>query len=198
MIRVGLIGDGTMILAGLQAIVSGDPEMEIVEAAENCDVLVCIGRLGIGASMIGEVPLPEPVPAVLVLTDDVPPYRSVLEKAPEGFGLLPTNTSAEELKAAIHALAAGLLAGAPGMMRSLLNGSGFGEEVLRDGEELSPREAEVLQLLFLGLLNKEIAARLEISEHTVKYHVSSILTKLGVANRVEAIRAGIRLGLLEL
>ena len=122
----------------------------------------------------------------------------MLEKAPEGFGLLPTNTSAEELKAAIRALAAGLLAGAPGMMKALLNGSGFGEEVLRDGEELSPREAEVLQLLFLGLLNKEIAARLEISEHTVKYHVSSILTKLGVANRVEAIRAGIRLGLLEL
>jgi DNA-binding NarL/FixJ family response regulator len=56
----------------------------------------------------------------------------------------------------------------------------------------------VLQLLFLGLVNKEIAARLGISEHTVKYHVSSVFDKLEATNRVEAIRAGIRRGLLEL
>jgi DNA-binding NarL/FixJ family response regulator len=83
-------------------------------------------------------------------------------------------------------------------MQELFSGSPTTSGSLSDHEELSPRESEVLQLLSLGLLNKEIAVRLEISEHTVKYHISSIFTKLEATNRVEAVRAGIRLGLLEL
>jgi two-component system, NarL family, response regulator YdfI len=56
----------------------------------------------------------------------------------------------------------------------------------------------VLQLLALGLSNKQIAARLSISEHTVKFHTSSIYTKLGVAGRTEAVRAGVQRGLISL
>src|SRR5438128_1516404 len=63
-------------------------------------------------------------------------------------------------------------------------------------EALTPREIEVLRLLAAGLGNKEIASRLAISEHTVKFHVSSIMGKLGAASRTEAVTLGIRHGLI--
>jgi len=61
---------------------------------------------------------------------------------------------------------------------------------------LTPRETEVLQLLAQGLANKQIALALGISEHTIKFHVSSIYAKLGVGNRTEAVRVGARQGLI--
>ena len=69
------------------------------------------------------------------------------------------------------------------------------EELL---EELTDREGEILQLLARGLANKQIAAHLGISEHTVKFHVSAIYSKLGVTNRTEAVSRGARLGLIVL
>jgi DNA-binding NarL/FixJ family response regulator len=63
-------------------------------------------------------------------------------------------------------------------------------------DPLTDREMEVLQLIAQGLANKQIAANLSISEHTVKFHVSSIYTKLGVGNRTEAVRMGVRRGLI--
>jgi DNA-binding NarL/FixJ family response regulator len=65
-------------------------------------------------------------------------------------------------------------------------------------ETLTPRETEVLQLMGQGLTNKEIAARLILSEHTVKFHTSAIFSKLGVSNRTEAVRMGARAGLISL
>ena len=63
-------------------------------------------------------------------------------------------------------------------------------------EELTPRESEVLQMPTNGLANKEIAARLSMSEHTVKFHVASILGKLGAGSRTEAVSLGIRRGIV--
>jgi DNA-binding CsgD family transcriptional regulator len=63
-------------------------------------------------------------------------------------------------------------------------------------EALTPREHEVLQMLTSGLLNKQIAARLKISEHTAKFHVASILGKLGAGTRAEAVAIGVRRGLV--
>jgi DNA-binding NarL/FixJ family response regulator len=63
-------------------------------------------------------------------------------------------------------------------------------------EALTPREQEVLSLVAAGLSNKEMAARLDISEHTVKFHVASILGKLGAGSRTEAVTLGIRRGLV--
>jgi len=65
-------------------------------------------------------------------------------------------------------------------------------------EQLTPRELEVLELLAEGLSNSAIATRLSISEHTVKFHVSSICGKLGADNRTDAVRRGVRLGLITL
>ena len=63
-------------------------------------------------------------------------------------------------------------------------------------DALTPREIEVLQLLSVGLPNKAIAARLGISDQTVKFHVASITGKLGVANRTEAVRRAFQRGLI--
>ncbi len=68
----------------------------------------------------------------------------------------------------------------------------------REGVALTPRELDVLRLVAQGLGNKEIAAELDLSAHTVKYHLASVLAKLGVRSRTEAVSRGIRTGLLPL
>jgi len=70
------------------------------------------------------------------------------------------------------------------------------ESAIDTVEELTPREVEVLRLLADGLGNKEVALRLGISDHTVKFHISSILAKLGAGSRTEAVTLGIRRGLI--
>ena len=70
--------------------------------------------------------------------------------------------------------------------------------VPREGAALTPRELDVLRLVAQGLGNKEIAADLDLSAHTVKYHLASVLAKLGVRSRTEAVSRGIRTGLLPL
>ena len=79
------------------------------------------------------------------------------------------------------------------MARSIAVSSGGSEPLV---EALTPRELQVLQLLAAGLGNKEIASRLEISEHTVKFHVAAIMGELGAASRTEAVTLGIRHGLI--
>jgi DNA-binding CsgD family transcriptional regulator len=69
---------------------------------------------------------------------------------------------------------------------------------LEQGAPLTGRELTVLRLMAQGLGNKEIAAELQISTHTVKYHVASVLAKLGVQSRTEAVSLGLRSGLLPL
>lgn len=65
-------------------------------------------------------------------------------------------------------------------------------------EHLTPRELDVLDLLTLGLPNRQIAARLGISDQTVKFHVASILGKLGAANRTDVVRRAARRGIIDL
>ena len=65
-------------------------------------------------------------------------------------------------------------------------------------EPLTPREHEVLVLAADGLRNREIARRLGISEHTVKFHLAAVFGKLGASSRTEAVRKGLRLGLIEI
>jgi DNA-binding NarL/FixJ family response regulator len=107
------------------------------------------------------------------------------------WGILPSDVSAEELTAAVHALSQGLIVGT-----STLLFESEGEPVAPG--PLTERELEVLGLLAKGLANKQIAVVLGISEHTVKFHVSSIYTKLNVTNRTEAVRAGLRGGWIAL
>jgi len=113
--------------------------------------------------------------------------------------VLPNDILSEQLRAALEAVAAGLVVVRPAELSTFFSASSNPspqvEELL---EPLTPREQEVLQMLSSGLANKEIAAKLQISDHTVKFHVASILGKLGVSTRTEAVTAGIRRGLVML
>lgn len=105
-------------------------------------------------------------------------------------GVLPLDASADQIELALQAAAAGLGVFSP---RHLDPPAGA-----RIPSALTARETEVLRMIAEGLANKEIAWRLGISEHTVKFHVSALLGKLGAGSRAEAIGAGIRQGVIML
>lgn len=124
-------------------------------------------------------------------------------------GLLPRAASGHEIMAAIEAASAGLLTldaeafaalfSAPNLADDEARSAALDEERLVESPQLdalTPREREVLDVLAEGLSNKEIAWRLKISEHTVKFHVASIFAKLDVSTRAEAVMQGIRRGLI--
>jgi two-component system, NarL family, nitrate/nitrite response regulator NarL len=136
-------------------------------------------------------------PPVVAIVADETDAREAL--AAGARAALPRDVDGEALAAAVRAAVQGLI---------VLDGS-FADALLSDVrdapaaasdlvESLTPREAEVLQLLSQGLPNKGIAQRLGISDHTVKFHVNAILGKLGVQSRGEAIVQAVRLGLVAL
>ena len=116
--------------------------------------------------------------------------------------VLPNDISPDQLVAALEAARSGLVVFHPTQSLAPVNTNGFPRSPARSqaleelAEALTPRESEVLQMLASGLGNKEIAAKLAISEHTVKFHVASILGKLGATSRTEAVSLGIRRGLI--
>jgi len=123
--------------------------------------------------------VPEPDPAVV----------NQIRRAGVG-GVLQSNASSEQIVQAIKSVASGLM-----VFDGALAPQPPDDEPL---EQLTPRESEVLRLLADGLGNKEIAVKLSISEHTIKFHIHSILGKLGAASRTEAVTRGLRSGLIEL
>jgi NarL family two-component system response regulator YdfI len=110
--------------------------------------------------------------------------------------ILPRDASPEEIIAAVQAAATGLISLHPDAFDYLLSQIQEGKEFAFSDSILSPREIEILRMIAEGLGNKEIAAKLSISDHTVKFHISSIFAKLGAANRAEAVTLGIRQGLI--
>ncbi len=112
---------------------------------------------------------------------------------------LPADISPDQLVAALEAAASGLLVLHPSQAPEgvpAASSSAQGAALDELAESLTRREVEVLQMLAGGLSNKEIAARLNISDHTAKFHVASILGKLGAGSRTEAVSIGIRRGLV--
>jgi len=116
-----------------------------------------------------------------------------------GWGILPLDSSPSELQAALVAVANGLVTLPLALAEQLLGQRGpVAVPSLERADPLTAREREVLQLVSQGLSNKLIARELQVSEHTVKFHVSSIFAKLGAASRTEAISRGARQGLITL
>ena len=134
---------------------------------------------------------------IVVLSDRSEP-RWFAEMLRAGIrAVLPSDISPEQLVAALEAAAAGLIVMHPAEVAACFRRpSRHRVHSPELAEPLTPRESEVLQMLASGLANKEIAARLSISEHTVKFHVASILGKLGAGSRTEAVSIGIRRGLV--
>lgn len=144
--------------------------------------------------------------AILVLSAGLRPFQVLQKLSVRAWGMVWLDASSDELWAAIQAVHQGLLVISPGIIHetadlpNLLQGrsrpSSGRDEGGYPAARLTEREKDVLQCLAQGLANKQIALQLGISEHTVKFHVSSIYTKLGVTNRTEAVRNGIQQGLI--
>ena len=134
---------------------------------------------------------------VLVLLDNASP-GFLAEAFRAGVrAVLPAQVPREQLLPALNAAMAGLVITHPSALPALIPEAALASSGISElAEPLTPREREVLQMLASGLVNKEIAAKLAISEHTVKFHVASILGKLGAATRTEAVSLGIRRGLV--
>jgi len=135
--------------------------------------------------------------AIVVLSDRFEPGRLAEALRAGVRAILPGDMSPDQIVAGLEAAAAGLIVLHPAEFDAMFPAAEPASSPLAELiEPLTPRESEVLQMLASGLANKEIATRLAISEHTVKFHVASILGKLGAASRTEAVTLGIRRGLV--
>ena len=192
MIRVLLDISSPALRAGLRALLSSDKTIKVValpdslEEDEEADVVITSASR---ASLLN-TGFTDSSAAILLLSDEPLNVRDMMRSS-RAWGILPTDASVDELGAAIHALSQGLIVGTSSLLFETES------EPLSRGP-LTERESEVLGLLSKGLANKQIAATLGISEHTVKFHVSSIYAKLNVTNRTEAVREGLRGGWIAL
>jgi len=196
LIRVLLIVPSPALRAGLRSLLSSDDEVKVVdersewsdslqEEQYKADVVITTSALYVAyPAEDGDDPSST---AVLFLQDDGTNIQTIMTSV-QVWGVLSTDTSAPELCAAVHALSQGLIAGTRELLFPALDDNNTVRGPLTD------RETEVLAHLAKGLANKQIALALGISEHTVKFHVSSIYLKLNAANRTQAVREGLRNG----
>ena len=212
MIRVFIVAASPLVRAGLQSILA-DSRIDLVGSAAHLESIS--GQLvdtepdvvlvettadtyeeSLNALEDAEVAQDH---AVIVLSEQL--KADCLSKALRAGvrAVLPREVTPEQLRAALEAAAAGLVVVHPADLDNALPAAANMPAAVDElPEPLTRREREVLQMLAAGLVNKEIAARLTISDHTVKFHVASILGKLGASTRTEAVSAGIRRGLVML
>ena len=193
MIRLAILSPSLALRLGLREVLRSLPEVEVVADSGHPQGLPPFDLLVLtSADFLSD--LGDEVPPILLLSND-PAEAAHLADLPV-WGVLPLEAGADEISAAVRALAEGLCVGSPPLLRDLLEHHAL--PVLGEAEQivdrLTERERQVLQLAAEGLANKQIAAALEISENTVKFHLSSLYTKLGVTSRTEAIRSGARRG----
>jgi len=205
-IRILVVDDHPVLREGLVAVLSTQSDFEVVgEAADGSEAVRLAGALRPDVILLDlEMPGMDGVAALKGLRDSGSGARAVVFTAYDtderiasslragARGYLLKGASREEIFAAIRTVHAGGALFGPGVApRLLLDRSNEGPDTL------TPRESEVLALLAEGLPNKEIAARLFITERTAKFHVGSIIAKLGVHNRTEAVAVATRRGLVE-
>jgi len=198
MIRVMLVDDHAVVRSGLAAFLLAFDDLELVgdaadgeEALRKCgevqpDVvlmdLVMPGLDGAAAARAIRESFPETQVVALTSFKNEEFVTSALEAG--AIGYLLKNVSAEELAEAIRSAHAGRPTLSPEAMHALIQST---RKSSHPRYELTERELEVLALMVGGLSNPEIAERLVVTRSTVKFHVSNILSKLGVSSRVEAV-----------
>jgi DNA-binding NarL/FixJ family response regulator len=203
MIRVLVGAQPGLARAGMERLIRSIASLEFAGAVDvldvglgdlHGDVLLMDGREPVEAE-IGDFP----IPVVLLSGSGEAGVVSAALRAGVR-GVISWDATAEEIEGAIYAVNAGLAVIPAGWMVELLPEEDAGVEEPGEAlvDPLSERELEVMDLLTEGLSNKLIAHRLNISEHTVKTHVASILAKLGASSRTEAVSQAIRRGLVML
>ncbi len=203
-IRVLIVDDHPALREGLRAILATQPDIVVVgEAATGQEALAQATALRPHVVLMDlEMPGLDGVEATRHIRERLPDTRVVVFTAFDGDervlraveagaqGYLLKGASRAEIFQAVRAAHQGGTPLQPAVATTLLRRLA-GQRGARKEETLSPREREVLHLLAEGLTNKEIARRLVVSERTVKFHVGSILAKLGVPNRAAAVRVAL-------
>ena len=207
-IRILIVDDHQVVRQGLRMFLSLDPELEVVGEATNGAEAVRLARQlapnvvlmdlimpvmdGVEATKAIRQELPDvDVIALTSVLEETAIYRAMRAGAT---GYLLKDIDADELCRAIKSAAAGQVSLSPEVAKRLLREV----EPPPHPEPLTDRETEVLQHLALGKSNKEIASALVIAEKTVRTHVSSVLGKLGVSSRTQAVLYAVRVGLVSL
>jgi len=196
-IRIMLVDDHAVVRSGLGAFLSVNPDLELVGEAENGEQAVVRANLlkpdvilmdlmmpvmdGVAATQAIKKQNPQIQIVALTSFQEDELVQNALKAGAVGY--LMKNVTARELAAAIKAAKDGKMTLSPEAAQALVRANQQAEET----ETLTEREVEVLKLMVEGLNNAEIAERLVISLSTVKYHISNILMKLGVDNRVSAV-----------
>ncbi len=175
---------------------AGDEEIEVLPSGNEVDppdvVIVTVEGDGEWDAVLEQSGGSE----ILVLADDLSVQDSEDALRNGIHGILPLNVGREVLLAAVKALSVGLTVVPARFAETVLPTRSGGASREEFAEPLTSREKEVLEHLAEGLSNKTIAERLGISDHTVKFHVASILGKLGAASRTEAVTLAIRQGII--
>jgi DNA-binding NarL/FixJ family response regulator len=210
-IRVLVADDHPMLREGLVAVLDTQQDFEVVgEAADGSEVVRLAERLNPDVILLDlEMPGVDGVAALEKLRSAGSEARTIVFTAYDtderilgalragARGYLLKGASRTEIFDAIRTVHAGGSLLQPVVTNKLLQTMSR-EERREETESLTPREIEVLGLLALGLQNKEIASRLFITERTVKFHVSSLMHKLGAENRTETVTIAAQRGLIQL
>lgn len=213
MIRVMVVAASPVVRAGLSAVLTSNPKLTVVGSASDLDALLRevqlqpdVVLLDLSSNLqqsvweklllMQEEQYSSPI---IVIADELDSINLEVALRSGVRGILPDTSTESEIMAAVEAIAFNLIVLHPDAVELLPLKESMREKVtLTPIQTLTPREIEVLEMLGSGLGNKAIAKRLHISDHTVKFHVSSIFGKLGVSSRTEAVTVGVRLGLIML
>ncbi|MBA2598209.1 MAG: response regulator transcription factor [Chloroflexia bacterium] len=198
--RVLVVAAYPALRAGLLALLASDPALEPI-ATEGAELGGNDGNVISAVVVDYSAGEPEEILSIAEALPETPLILIGADPASDGPGIsgvpvayLPSDVDARALAAAVHAAAAGLIVLDP----AVAGATGVHTHVRASdaGESLTAREREVLHLVAEGLPNKAIARQLGISEHTAKFHVGSLLGKLGAGSRTEAVTLATRRGIL--
>ena len=204
-IRIAVAATSAVRRAGLESMIGSHAEFQLAGSFGTVASLAPFARsseldvIVIDSNSIHDLFLEPSSEAAIVLLTEVSDARSISRLLRSGVrAILSRESEPDDVVSAIFAVHDGLVLLSMPAAESLA--AVFGDQPLQVEDELSEeitsRETDVLRMLAEGLVNKDIAARLGISEHTVKFHISSILDKLGASTRTEAVTQGIRRGLI--
>ena len=206
-IRVAVAATSAVRRAGLESIVRGDADLHLAGSFGALASLASFARgseldvIVIDSDSIRDLLHVPALDTAIVLLTEINDARSISRLLRSGVrAILSSESDPDDLLSAIYAAYDGLVLLSTSTAETLA--AVYGDHPIEVGDELSEeitsRETEVLKMLAEGLVNKDIAVRLGISEHTVKFHISSILDKLGASTRTEAVTLGIRRGLISI
>ena len=196
MIRVSVIATSVIVRAGLEALLLTSPSIAV---ARSYSSLTEVGEEAGNSILLLDLDgIDDAPPGSLVLTDTTEPLW-IAQALRDGVrAILPRTASGAEIIAALEAVAAGLVVLHRDIIALVVPGqpNEIREHPPAPQQPLTPRELEVLRWLADGHGNKTIAWKMGISEHTVKFHVASVFSKMNVSTRTEAVTIGVRLGLI--